>query len=152
MKRIILGLLLFSSFFMQAYSTDDLEQAVQDSDLGLVQVILSDLQLSEQDKTRLVYLAHDVLCFRRNKCDIHSISPDIGMPEAPIVLLGAICFMGGGLMAVSDHQMKNLGGTLCVGGWVMVAVGAIYGYKERCKKLNDLYCNALKIKQLMLKV
>jgi len=137
---------------MQAYSTDELEQAVQDSDLKLVQAILPELQLSEQDKTRLVYLAHDVLCSRRNKSDIHSISLDTGMPEAPIVLLGVICFMGGGLMAVSDHQMKNLGGALAIGGWVMVAGGAIYGYRERCKKLNDLYCNALKIKQLMLKV
>ena len=136
---------------MQAYSTDDLERAIQDSDLRRVQVVLPNLQLSEQDKTRLVCLAHDVLCSRRNKSDMHSISPDIGMSEAPIVLAGVICFMSGGFMAANNHQMAKLYGALAVGGWVMAVGGTIYGYGEIGKKLNELYCNALKIKQLMLK-
>lgn len=163
MKKFLFSTLLCSSILIQAFPLDDLEQAIQNSDLKRVRVILPKVQLSEQDKNRLVYLAHDVLCSRRNKCDIYTMNPYMEMPDMEvsdvdtaeahlIVWLGLISFVGGGFMMVSNQERKKIGKILCAGGFMVMIAGTMYVHRERYRKLNELYTNALKIKQLMLQI
>ncbi len=158
MKRyLFLSIVLFGSI-VQAYSVGDLEKAIQDSRLEHVRVILPKLQLSERDTIRFVHLAHDVLCFRRNNLEIATMGRTrMENDEAIMALFGMACFITGGIIAVSDIAMNDditkqslYGFSLSFGSLIAIVCGTIYGHMKKTKRLNKQYCNALKIKHLIM--
>ena len=145
----LLSLILFGSI-VQGYSMDDLEEAIEDSKLRHVKIILPKIQLTQKDKFRLFHLTHDVLCFRKDAQEIGNMGgAALDKKDAVIAMLGMASFIAGGSIMMTN-QNPFYGFSLSLGTIVAMFCGSLYRHIKRVKKLAKKYHNALKIKQFLM--
>lgn len=148
MKKYLLLFVLFGSISF-AYCMEDLEQAVQNSNLEQVTDLLPRIQFTLRDKERFIHLAHDVFCFRRNKLEVAGFMvswSDMDKLALTLRITGMTGFAAGVICHDQFHS------PLIVGGFIMTGIGLVYGQLETVTRFKKQYHNALKIKQLMLDI
>jgi hypothetical protein len=149
-NSFLFSLILFGSI-AQGYSVSDLEDAIQNSKLRRVRVILPKLQLTQKDRFRLTHLAHDVLCFRKDAREIGKMrGVALDEEDATVTVLGMGSFILGAGIMMANKRNPNYGFSVCAGSVASMMCVSLYRYVKRTKKLAKKHHNSLRIKQLLM--
>ena len=166
MKKILLCVLSLLPTIMLSSSFNNLEHAIQDSDIELVETILSEIQLTDYDQKCLVILSHDIVSKRKSDLEISTIKPSFRISSVRKLLtkynrgpkLMALGCIINTLSCITfklsqDHDIDFLAwvsGVSLLGGAGAMCTALLLSLYDFNNILENDYNNAIKIKQLIL--
>lgn len=168
-KILLLALSLFPTIAL-SYSFDDLEEAIENSDLKSVRSILNEVGLSERDRESFLMLSHDVLCKCKSDIEVNELNEHksfyyvssrgpilIGL--GPVVTIASIVYGSQKPTSFGERDLiekRAIAGffsgiVMTVAGFILTMKDYLKGIRLYRKDLQNNYDNALKIKQLILR-
>lgn len=101
--KIVVSLMLMVPIVANAYSIKDLESAIKESDVGKTRLLVKKVEISREDRLRLIDLARETIKYRKNNCKLNhlnrpfwhkslpEIAADLGSKVVPVIgaMLGA---------------------------------------------------------------
>lgn len=157
MKKLLLSLLIFVPFLTQADFMDDLDQAIRESDISKVKILLQETSLSNTDLLTLIDLSQQMIFYHKGQIECYKATPLAQWRKRYHLLCGGTISLIPIPISICLTQEKTISVNASLG--IICASLALSGIFlksfvqswNQFENLKNNFDNALTIKQLLLR-